>query len=798
MNLTSVDLFFGTKDPIEKLTVEIRNMELGTPTAEPVDAFSQVVVSPDQINVSSDASVATRITFPSPIHLEPAREYCIVLIAPTTNNYEAWVARMGEKTVNSQTLPDAESVIVTKQYVGGSLFKSQNGTIWTPSQFEDLKFRLNKANFIVDTPGTAFFYNPKLDVGNSINERLLPNSITTLPRKLKVGIQTTTHAQSIAKMGLGVQVSDGTATSDIQGYIEQVGGPVGTLAITNAGRGFDGGPYQNVPLYSITGNGTGATATVTIGASGQVSSISLTSNTGGSGYVVGDVLGITTSSTTKGSDAQITVASINGTSTLYLNNVQGEEFTTGDPIVVYEGSTATSYGSTLITSSQTYDASYTGNVIDVSHYNHGMQADTNLVTLADIEPNTTPIALTDNLDVSDQVISVASTTPFATFNGISTSQGYLKINGEIIYYNSIATNQLGIGTRGVDNTIVRTHSIDDLARKYELNGIDLRKINTDHNMPNDPTLSARRTIDHYHLQIDRPIAIGDNQTSFIDEQHLGGENIFASQNYQFNNITIDQHIQIPSADTTLTAQIRTVSGTSAGGNEVPFIDQGFEDISIGSPNPLDSPRMICSKVNENARLSTLPLNKSFTLGYRLETSDPNLSPRIDTLDAQVILERSRLNKPILDYVNDDRSNEPSDDPHAAIYISNRVDLKNPATSLKLLVGAFRHPSADFRVLYQLFREDGAETDLSYELFPGFDNLQDTDGDGFGDRVIDPSKNSGRPDAFVSPSEDGEFKEYQFSIDDLDEFTGFKFKIVMSGTNEAFPPRLKDIRAIALA
>ena len=203
--------------------------------------------------------------------------------------------------------------------------------------------------------------------------------------------------------------------------------------------------------------------------------------------------------------------------------------------------------------------------------------------------------LTDALAVDDQVISVASTTSFATFNGISTSQGYVKINSEIIYYNSIGTNQLGIGTRGIDNTIIRTHSVDDIARKYELNGIDLRKINTDHNMPNDPTLSARRTIDHYHLQIDRPIAIGDNQTSFIDEQHLGGENIFASQNYQFNNITIDQHIQIPSADTTLTAQIRTVSGTSAGGNEVPFIDQGFEDISIGSPNALDSPRMICYK-----------------------------------------------------------------------------------------------------------------------------------------------------------------------------------------------------------
>ena len=112
--------------------------------------------------------------------------------------------------------------------------------------------------------------------------------------------------------------------------------------------------------------------------------------------------------------------------------------------------------------------------------------------------------------------------------------------------------------------------------------------------------------------------------------------------------------------------------------------------------------------------------------------------------------------------------------------------------------SYRHPSADFRVLYQLFREDGAETELSYELFPGFDNLRDTDGDGFGDTIIDSSKNSGRADAFVPGSNIDEFREYQFSVDDLDEFTGFKVKIVCSGTNEAFAPRFKYFRAIALA
>ena len=65
-------------------------------------------------------------------------------------------------------------------------------------------------------------------------------------------------------------------------------------------------------------------------------------------------------------------------------------------------------------------------------------------------------------------------------------------------------------------------------------------------------------------------------------------------------------------------------------------------------------------------------------------------------------------------------------------------------------------------------------------------------------LIDSSKNSGRADAFVPGSNFDEFREYQFSVDDLDEFTGFKVKIVCSGTNEAFAPRFKDFRALALA
>ena len=46
-----------------------------------------------------------------------------------------------------------------------------------------------------------------------------------------------------------------------------------------------------------------------------------------------------------------------------------------------------------------------------------------------------------------------------------------------------------------------------------------------------------RDIDNYYLSIDRGSHVsGDTQVSFTDEANLGGDNIFASQNYQFDTI----------------------------------------------------------------------------------------------------------------------------------------------------------------------------------------------------------------------------------------------------------------------
>ena len=149
-----------------------------------VQDFAEVVVNPNDINVSADASVPTTISFASPIYLPPGEEFALVFLCPASDKYTMWCSTMGEKSIKTTQLPDVQNVVVSKQYLGGSLFKSQNGTIWTPSQNQDLTFKLRKAQFV--ETGTATFYNTPIAPGNFNTQVLTNNPIRSLPRKLSL------------------------------------------------------------------------------------------------------------------------------------------------------------------------------------------------------------------------------------------------------------------------------------------------------------------------------------------------------------------------------------------------------------------------------------------------------------------------------------------------------------------------------------------------------------------------------------------------------------------------------------
>lgn len=152
--LTSVDVFFATKDKDANITLEIRSMVNGTPGSEVVP-YSTVILNSSEVNVSETANVATKFKFPSPVYLADGSDYCFVLMS-NSNNYNVYIATMGNKMIGS-------NAYISKQPYIGVLFKSQNNVTWTEDQSSDMKFNINVAKFVTNQNFTASFKNDVAD-----------------------------------------------------------------------------------------------------------------------------------------------------------------------------------------------------------------------------------------------------------------------------------------------------------------------------------------------------------------------------------------------------------------------------------------------------------------------------------------------------------------------------------------------------------------------------------------------------------------------------------------------------------
>ena len=99
--LTKCDVFFRSSDDMDiPVTIQIRTMKSGFPT-QMIVPNSEVVLDPNEVNVSSDGSVATTFLFKSPIYLEGNNiDYCICLLSNSTK-YSVYISRMGENDLNS-------------------------------------------------------------------------------------------------------------------------------------------------------------------------------------------------------------------------------------------------------------------------------------------------------------------------------------------------------------------------------------------------------------------------------------------------------------------------------------------------------------------------------------------------------------------------------------------------------------------------------------------------------------------------------------------------------------------------
>ena len=246
-------------------------------------------------------------------------------------------------------------------------------------------------------------YSPELSETNNQIPVLQSNPLSLTSRSIRVGLGTTLSDTGYA---IGNEFYQ-TGTNATGSLVGSAGTATGALNIINAGIGYTpisgGYTFGGVILDTITGHGRGATADISV--SNGVA-VAATVSGVGTGYQVGDVLGITTVGLNSiGRNARFSVVSIGQTTELILENVQGN-------FVVGSANTMYYYNSSGISSELNSGAGgdvQVGNVnvitdglhFKVNHKNHGMYFTNNNVKNTEVGSDIKATKLTAAYNTGD-------------------------------------------------------------------------------------------------------------------------------------------------------------------------------------------------------------------------------------------------------------------------------------------------------------------------------------------------------------------------------------------------------------
>jgi len=222
--VTSIDVFFATKSSSAPVTMQLRTMINGYPTTT-IIPFGSITKQAADISTSTDATTATTFTFPSPVYLQNATEYCFVMPCATPD-YTIYTARLGQTTLDGSRL-------ISKQPYLSSMFKSQNGGTWTPEQNETVKFTVKRASFTENTNANLTLVNdviPALTLKtNPLQGNATAGSGSTFggnPAIVKVnarnhGLHSTANNVTIAGVASGTY--NGLASTNLNGDYTAIG-----------------------------------------------------------------------------------------------------------------------------------------------------------------------------------------------------------------------------------------------------------------------------------------------------------------------------------------------------------------------------------------------------------------------------------------------------------------------------------------------------------------------------------------------------------------------------------------------
>tara|TARA_S200002703_G_scaffold40971_1_gene35655 strand:- start:5808 stop:13097 length:7290 start_codon:yes stop_codon:yes gene_type:complete len=757
--VTSVEIFFRSKDPNIPVSMQIRTMENGYPTTN-ILPFSDVTLEPSAIQISETGAIATKFTFQAPVYIPQSQEHCFVLLSDS-NSYQVWISRMGEVDITGDRT-------ISEQPYAGVLFKSQNASTWTADQYEDLKFNLYRAEFDNSVNSTLVLNNTELELGNGGKLNLRTNPIQTFVPEINLTLNNNESFSVGARIYQKTTLAEGTITAvntaNVAGTILTVNDITGTFA--------QGDDVNSIITNRIVSSKTEATLVITAA-----------SNTGQ--FTVGQTI----TGGTSGATAEI-VSWTSGTNTLTLRYVS-DEFTAGSPgeTITQEVSGGTDITATVSTITysgdtvsggapqDTFPAStpvYTSSQrkIKVFHSNHGMHDANNNVIIEGVKSEITDTYLTASISATDTTFSVNDANEFhKTINGAvisSSNPGYLRIFNEtedletvaeVVSYSAISDDgkTITVYERGVDGTTAISHADETVIQCYNLDGIPLTEINKTHTSILNPTL------DSYEL----------TTTSIAKEGiSAGGSDVIATQNIHMD-ICVPQIERMLLPETDVVATINGISGTSINDGSVlsqsSFSNDGvFRSITLSEDNSLPFPFLIASAINESSELSG---NKSFRMNLTLSSQSSNLSPVIDTDRLSITSVMNRINNPS----DTTSATLPNGDKHSAVYITRIATLENPSGSIKVFFTGYRPPNSEIKVLYRIKPVGSSESieTLGYEYFPTADAT------------------------IPAPTESENYQDYEYEVTGL-KFDQYQIKIVFASPDQSAVPIISDLRAIALA
>ena len=419
------------------------------------------------------------------------------------------------------------------------------------------------------------------------------------------------------------------------------------------------------------------------------------------------------------------------------------------------------------------------NYVKVYSYTHGMYHTGSNTTIVGVTGDATGSVLT-------MTATPSGTPAVGNYNGVAVTGGTgtgMTVDIAVTSGPQVAVTiaNPGTGYATTDTVAVTNYNgTADLSIAVDtigdtLGGIPVEAINA--------TFTALQHIGIDTFCVTPDISAYDLKTGYTSTSSTvgGGKDATATRDYYFDTL----HTMIPSVatqGTKISSAVKTTPMYSPEGfisGTVYTQNSSSSNVTLNDNSWMSAPSIVASPINEANEMSNA---KSFDVSLQLYSGNPNVSPVVDVSSIGCLGIANRINS-----INSSSdvptgttyipSTSPDGDNNAMTYITRKVSLKTPAQGLRVTADFFRPPTTDLKVLYKVLNNDDETPfdDLGWRYF----------------------NTNGSPD-ITTEADARNFKEYEFTADDLNEFSAFSIKIVGQGTNTCAVPMVSALRCIAIA